>query len=246
MLSFFKSKTKLPEIDFSSLGTDIHSHIIPGIDDGSRNVAESIELLCVLKELGFNRIITTPHVMVDYFRNTPETILTGLNILKEELKKQRIDIQVEAAAEYYFDEDFENKLEAGNLLTIGDNYLLFELSFSNYPINLFQVIEKMTDRGLKPILAHPERYAYLHGSVNNYRRIKEAGCCLQLNTISLTGYYGKPVQKAAEELVDHMLIDFIGSDMHHLKHANALKASLSQPYLHRLLTDYPLQNQTLL
>ncbi|MGV3510217.1 MAG: tyrosine-protein phosphatase [Sphingobacteriaceae bacterium] len=245
MLSFFKSKVKVPEIDFSKLGTDIHSHLIPGIDDGAQSAAESVELIKNIMDLGFRKIITTPHVMVDYFRNTPETIFTGLNILKEELVKQNIEVDIEAAAEYYLDEDFENKIDQGSILTIGNDYLLFEIPFSNYPINLYEIIEKIISKGYKPILAHPERYAYFHGSVINYQRIKDAGCYLQLNTISLTGYYGKPIQKAAEELVDNLLIDFIGSDMHHAKHSGALKLALQQPYVYRLLTDYPLLNELL-
>ena len=245
MLSFFKPKKNIiPEIDFSALGTDLHSHLIAGIDDGAQNLGQSVELIRSVLDLGFKKIITTPHVMVDYYRNTPETIKTGLSILKEELNKQKIEVTIEAAAEYYLDEDFENKLDSGEILTFS-NYLLFEISFSNFPINFFEIVEKIVSKGYTPLLAHPERYAYLHGSVTNYRRIKDAGCHLQLNTISLTGYYGKPVRKAAEMLVDNMLIDFIGSDMHHLKHAEALKLSLLQPYVYKLLTDYPLKNSLL-
>ena len=246
MLSFLKPKPPvLQEIDFSVLGTDLHSHLIPGIDDGAQTIAQSVELVRGIIDLGFNKIITTPHVMVDYYRNTPETIRTGLAILRKALRKQNIDINIEAAAEYYLDEDFENKLERGEILTIGEEHLLFELPFSNFPINLSEILGKILDKSYKPILAHPERYVYLHGSLSNYRRIKDAGCYFQLNTISLTGYYGKAVQKAAEMLVDNGMIDFIGSDMHHLKHAEALKLSLQQPYLYRLLTDYPLQNKLL-
>ncbi|MEJ6982478.1 CpsB/CapC family capsule biosynthesis tyrosine phosphatase [Pedobacter sp. P351] len=245
MLSFFKSKPVIPEINFAKLGTDMHSHLIPGIDDGAQNLTQSIELVRSLLSAGFQKIITTPHVMIDYYRNTPETINTGLAILKEELKNQKIDVLIEAAAEYYFDEDFENKIEQGDILTLGNNHLLFEIPFSTYPLNIFDIIEKIIKKGYVPILAHPERYSYLHGSITDYQRLKDAGCYFQLNTISLTGYYGKPVQKAAEELVDNMLIDFLGSDMHHLKHAAALKLALQQPYVYRLLTDYPLLNQTL-
>jgi protein-tyrosine phosphatase len=245
MLSLFRQKVRVPEIDFVDLGTDMHSHLIPGIDDGAQNLAQSIELIQDILDLGFRKIITTPHVMVDYYRNNRETITTGLTILKDELKRRRMEVEIEVAAEYYFDEGFENKIERRDILTLGDNYLLFEIPFSTYPINLFEVINKIIDNGYTPILAHPERYSYLHGSINNYRRIKDAGCYFQLNTISLTGYYGRPVQRMAEELVDSFLIDFLGSDMHHAKHSEALRFSLQQPYVYRLLTDYPLQNSLL-
>jgi len=245
MFSFFKTKPKVPEIDFSGLGTDIHSHIIPGIDDGAQNVAQSIELVRSLTQLGINKIITSPHVMVDYYRNTFETIGTGLEILKEELIKEDLFIPIESAAEYYLDEDFENKLDRGEILPVANKYLLFEIPFSAQPVNLFEIIEKIILKGYTPLLAHPERYSYLHGAIENYHRIKDAGCYFQLNTIALTGYYGKPVRKAAEELVDNVLINFIGSDMHHVKHAEALKLSLEEPYVYRLLTDYPLLNKDL-
>lgn len=247
MFSFFKkSKPKDPGVNFSKLGADLHSHLIPGIDDGAQNVHESIVLIRKMMELGFRKIITTPHIMADYYRNTPETINRGLDFLREELVKQNIDIPIEAAAEYYLDETFESKLEKGNILTIGDKFLLFEISFVNYPQNLFDIVEKIKDKGYKPILAHPERYPYLSESLDNYRRIKDSGCYFQLNTIALTGYYGKQSQKIAEQLIDNMMVDFIASDMHHLKHANALAHSLTLPYVQKLLTDYQLQNELLL
>ena len=242
MFNFFKKASQVPEINFSQLGVDMHSHIIPGIDDGSQNMGQSLALIHAYKDLGFRKIITTPHIMADYYRNTREIIESGLDDLREELQTQNIDFEVEAAAEYYLDETFETKLDKGNMLTIGDNFLLFEISFVNYPQNLMDIIRKIQDKGYKPILAHPERYPYFFESMDHYQRIKETGCYLQLNTIALTGYYGKGSQKIAEELVDRMLIDFIGSDMHHIKHAIALKRSLNLPYVHKLLTDYQLQN----
>ncbi|WP_245989043.1 tyrosine-protein phosphatase [Pelobium manganitolerans] len=223
----------------------MHSHILPGIDDGAPTVKESILLIKRLQKLGFQKLIATPHIMADYYRNTPDTINRALDLLREELLKQKIDIPVEAAAEYYLDETFENKINAGNLMTMGKDYILFELSYINYPNNIKDIIQKLNDKGLKPILAHPERYPYLYGSIENFYKIKEYGCYFQLNTISLTGYYGKATQKIAEDLVENMMIDFIGSDMHHLKHADALEKSLFVPALAQLLDDGALQNKLL-
>ncbi len=242
MFDFLKPSRKKATISFQYPGIDMHSHIIPGIDDGAQNMEQSVALVRAMMDLGYFKIITTPHIMADYYRNTREIIERGLDGLRAELRSREIDIEILAAAEYYLDETFETKLEKGNMLTMGDGFLLFEISFVNYPQNLTDLIKKMQDKGYKPILAHPERYPYLFESMDHYSRIKETGCYFQLNTISLTGYYGKASQKIAEELVDRMLIDFIGSDMHHLKHANALKNSLQLPHLHRLLTDYQLQN----
>jgi protein-tyrosine phosphatase len=245
MFGLFKKK-KEAKYNFKNIGVDMHSHILPGIDDGAPTVKESVMMAQRFINLGFSKLITTPHIMADYYRNTPDTIHKALDILREELHQQKIDLKVEAAAEYYLDETFENKLNKGNLLTLGDNYLLFELSYINYPNNLKDVIQKINDRGYKPILAHPERYPYFHGSIESYYQAKEYGCYFQLNTISLSGYYGKQTQKIAEELVDNMLIDFVGSDMHHLRHADALQNSLLTPHAELLLSDYALQNELLL
>lgn len=247
MFSFFKSKKSLipSGVNFSLLKTDLHSHLIPGIDDGAQTLEDSILLIKKLIEVGYTKIITTPHIMADYYRNTPDIINRGLDVVRKELIKQNLNIELEAAAEYYLDETFESKLAKSDVMTVGSNYLLFELSFVSYPPNLFDIIDKIKTRGLIPILAHPERYSYLAESIETFQRIKEAGCYLQLNTISLTGYYGKQTQRTAEQLVDHLLIDFIASDMHHLKHAAALTSSLSTTYVQKLLTDHQLQNELL-
>jgi protein-tyrosine phosphatase len=245
MFGLFKKKNTISEFNFEKIGIDMHSHILPGIDDGAPTVRESIMMINRFKGLGFKKLIATPHIMSDYYRNTPDTINKALDQVREELQKQNINIPIEAAAEYYLDETFESKMDKGNLMTMGNGYLLFELSYINYPNNLKEIIQKINDKGYKPILAHPERYPYLYGSIENFYKIREFGCYFQMNTISLTGYYGKPAQKAAEELVNHMMVDFIGSDMHHLKHADALLQSLFTPHLKILLEESALQNEML-
>lgn len=242
MFSFFKKKEQKRDITFNydSIMVDMHSHVLPGIDDGAQNPQESIVLIRKMMELGISKIIATPHIMADYYKNTAETIGNALTILKAELKKENIDIEVQAAAEHYFDETFEKRIDDHKLMIMGDNYVLFELSFISMPPNLIPVIQKMKDLGYKPILAHPERYSYM--DLEQLRGIREWGCALQLNTISLTGYYGREAKKMAEALVDNLLIDFISSDMHHPKHADALKNALTTSYVDRLLHDYPLKN----
>lgn len=236
------NKKKDPVFNFSTIGTDMHSHILPGIDDGAKNINDSILLAKRFKALGFKKLIATPHIMADYFRNTPDTIHKALNILREGLLQNNIDLQVEAAAEYYLDETFENKIAKKEVLTFGKNYLLFELSYINSPHNLFEVIAKMQDAGYQPVLAHPERYPYFHNSIESYQQIKEKGCLLQLNTISLTGYYGKGAKQTAEELIDNYCVNFLGSDMHHLRHADALKESLNIDRLQNILAQPQINN----
>lgn len=245
MFNFFKKKEKETntetDLNFSSVVTDMHSHLIPGLDDGAQNMEESIVLIKRMMDLGFKKLITTPHVMSDYFQNTTGGILDGLEALRAELVKKNINIEIDAAAEYLLDESFGPRLDRGDILSIGGKYVLFELSFINYPHNLFEIIEKIKKTGYTPILAHPERYLYMSVS-KNYQQIRESGCLLQLNVLSLIGYYGKQSKILAEEMVDAGLVDLVGSDLHKVRHADALKKALAQPYVARLLTDFPLKN----
>ncbi len=240
MFNFFKKKESKNTPDYSSIMVDMHSHVLPGIDDGAQNPQESVFLVKKMMDLGIRKIIATPHIMADYYRNTPESINGALELLKAELVKFNIDIPVEAAAEHYFDETFEKRVDEGRLMTMGDNYVLFEFSFISQPPNVLAVIQKMREMGYKPIVAHPERYTYM--DIEQLKGLREWGCCLQLNTISLTGYYGKETKKIAEKLVEGQLVDFISSDMHHPKHAEALKNALATSHVKALLTDYPLKN----
>lgn len=242
MFNWLKKK-KEPEFNFSAIATDMHSHIIPGIDDGAKNLDNSLVLAKRFQNLGFKKLIATPHIMADYFRNTPETVYAGLDLLREGMLKSGINLEVEAAAEYYLDETFESKIEKKQVLTFGrKNYLLFELSYINAPHNLFAVIEKILQAGYQPVLAHPERYPYFYGSLEYFQQIRAKGCLLQLNTISLTGYYGKGAKNIAEEMVDHYCVDFLGSDMHHPRHADALQQSLFIDRLQTILAQPQLGN----
>ncbi|PWS30771.1 tyrosine-protein phosphatase [Pedobacter paludis] len=242
MFGLFKKKKILPEFNFSNIGTDMHSHILPGIDDGAQTINDSLLLAKKFKALGFKKLIATPHIMADYYRNTPDTINKALDVLRKGLEDIQLDLEVSAAAEYYLDETLEKKVKQKEVLTFGNQYLLFELSYINTPQNLFDFIKIMQDAGYKPVLAHPERYPYFYNSVENYQQIRETGCLLQLNSIALTGYYGAGAKKVAEEMVENHLVDFIGSDMHHLKHAIALEDSLTTPGMHQLLTQHQLNN----
>lgn len=245
MFGLFKKKEQKREIafDYSSVMVDMHSHVLPGIDDGAQNTSESIALVKKMMDLGIKKIIATPHIMADYYRNTPETIGNALAVLKAELHKEQIDVDLQAAAEHYFDETFEDRVERKALMLIKDDYVLFELSFISQPPNLIPVIQKMRDMGYKPILAHPERYIYME--TEQFKTLHDWGVYFQLNTISLLGYYGGKSKKIAETLIDEQLVDFISSDMHHLRHAEALKEALRVPYLEKVMFDYPLKNTLL-
>lgn len=243
MFNFFKKKElkKDTTLNYDSIKVDMHSHVLPGIDDGAKTIEESIILIKKMMDLGIKKVIATPHIMADYYKNTAETIGAALDLLRSELKKQEIDLPVEAAAEHYFDETFEARIDDRKLMTMGDNYVLFEFSFLNRPLNDVAVIQKMIQLGYKPILAHPERYSYMN--IEQLTGLHNMGCNLQLNTISLTGYYGKDVRKKAEDIINNQLVDFISSDMHHVRHAEALRNALVMPYVATLLNgEYPLKN----
>jgi protein-tyrosine phosphatase len=223
-----------PIADYSSFVTDMHSHLVPGIDDGSKTIEESVDLVKKFTGLGFKKLITTPHIMSDSYRNTPEIILGGLEKVRAAVKAEGLDIVLGAAAEYYFDEGFPVLIKKKNLLTFGDNYVLFEVSYMNPPDNIFQVIFDLQVAGYKPVLAHPERYPFWYHRFEEYHKFKDAGVLLQLNTNSLAGYYGPEAKKIGERMVDENMIDFIGSDMHGLRHMEALQRALREKHLWKL------------
>jgi len=222
-MSFWIFKKKKKRVSQYSLDVDIHSHILPGIDDGSGSLEESLEMLKSFKEAGYSKLIATPHVMVDVYRNTPAIVNEKLKLLKAEVKKNGIDIELEAAAEYYLDDGFLEHLNSGNLLTFGDDYLLFETSYMDRPINLEDMIFEIQAAGYKPVFAHPERYRYINNLEQEYRRLKDLGLYFQVNLNSLIGGYGKSAKQKAEFLVKNGMVSFLGSDAHGLKHIEGVK-----------------------
>jgi tyrosine-protein phosphatase YwqE len=244
MFSFFKRSSGY--VDLSFIGTDMHSHLLPAIDDGSKNMGDTILFIKELKQLGFKKIITTPHILPGMYENSPKTILPVLDKVKDSLNNLGIDMPVEAAAEYMIDHEFEQSIKRGDqLLCFGDNYILIEMSYMAASPYLQQVIFDLKLLGLQPILAHPERYSYYHSNFNFYTELKERGCLLQLNILSLAGYYGGGVKKIAQKLLKHSMIDFVGTDMHHQNHLHSLQMFAKQKDLHNMLKDAPLLNATL-
>jgi protein-tyrosine phosphatase len=241
---FFDKKSSLPA-DLSVLKVDMHSHFIPGIDDGAKTMEDSLNMLREMRALGYRKVITTPHIMSDGYKNTPEIILSGLEKLKQAVKNAGIEIQVEAAAEYYFDYDFEKSLPQKNKLTFGNKYLLWELSFMNKPDNINEVVFEMITQGYRPVLAHVERYPFWQHDFARYEDLMSRGVLLQLNINSISGHYGMPTKKAAEWLIDHDMISFLGSDCHHIGHIAILKKTLTEKYMHKILASGKLLNAAL-
>lgn len=236
------SKSLIPFL--SGIETDIHSHLIPGIDDGVPDVATSVDFISQLHELGIRKIITTPHIMMDRFPNSQETIHSPYLEVEAALASQRINVPFNYAAEYYMDEQFEALLKSP-LLTLNGRLVLVEISFVAPPPQMHQWLFEMSARGYMPLLAHPERYNYCHKNFNLYKEFKSWGCQLQLNLLSLTGYYGKAVQQAAFQLLDANMIDYIGTDLHHEKHMQAIRDIAENKKLLKRLEQYPFKNNSL-
>ena len=224
---------------------DLHSHLIPGIDDGSKSMDESIELILALKVLGFTKLITTPHIMKHRFPNTSEVILSGLNHVREELKNREIEISLEAASEYYLDEHLIELINKRDILTFGDNYLLFEMSYNLKPLSLESTVYEMKIAGYKPVLAHPERYFFMHEDFSIYEKLKEQGVLFQVNLNSFGGYYSKPVQKVAHRLMEKGWIDFIGSDTHKSSHVDHFTKNVNSKILKKIFEKNTILNDCL-
>lgn len=222
---FFFKKKEIPLSDFFPNGfVDIHSHLLPGIDDGAKDLEDSIALIQKMASYGIKNFITTPHILGEMYPNTPEIIKNKLKEVRAELLKRNMtDITIDAAAEYMLDEHFSTLLEKGKLLTLKDNFVLVEMSYFSPPLNLFDILFQIQLKGYKPVLAHPERYISYHNDFKVYQKLKTAGCLFQLNLLSLTEQYGKGVQKTAEKLLKENLYDFVGTDTHHQMHLELLR-----------------------
>lgn len=222
MLGLFEKKLFLKD-QLDGL-VDIHNHLLPGIDDGASTTEDSVALIRRFGELGIKNFISTPHVMNDYYPNTPETIHAALNKLRAALDKAGMgDVRINAAAEYMLDHSFLDILEAGNILSLIEELVLVEMSYFQAPINLNEILFELQAKGYKPVMAHPERYSYFHSKkLEKFEELKNRGCLFQLNILSLTGHYGTNVQEVAFRLLDMDMIDYIGSDTHQMRHLDKL------------------------
>lgn len=243
MFSFFKSK---PEPTYEPLTTDMHSHLLPGLDDGSASMEETMQMIETFAERGYKRLYTTPHILADYYPNTPETILPALKLVQDEIKARSLGIELYAAAEYYLDDAFMEAIDQNKpLLSMGSKkYLLFETAFINEPVHLRQVIFKLFSNGYTPILAHPERYQYFFENMRLVQEIFDSGVLFQLNALSFINYYAPPVTKLAEQLVDAGMVHFIGTDCHKPRHQEAMKGLVKSKHWKKALA-MPLLNREL-
>jgi len=245
MIFFGKKKKTSPEVDLSWLVADMHSHLVPGIDDGSQDIATSVSLIRGMADLGYKKIITTPHILWEIYPNTPDVIINGIEEVKKAVQQENIDVELHAAAEYFMDDHFEDHLESKQpLLKLSGNMVLVEFSMVTAPMDLQQIIFELQMQNYQPILAHPERYIYLSKHKSTFEDLKTAGCYFQLNLLSLTGHYGNSVLELAEYLLKQNMYDFAGTDLHGQKHLDGLR-KLSPSHLHKLQDSGKIKNHLL-
>lgn len=237
MFNFFKKKESLVDKNIPlPVSTDIHSHILPGIDDGSPDIETSLQLIQGLYDLGIRKSVATPHIIGDLYRNTPETINNALEKILVACRNAKIEVELSAAAEYMLDDYFMDLLKKdAPLLTLHKNILLTEISYSTAPANLEEITAGILAAGYIPVLAHPERYFFYHHNYDIYYRLVALGFHLQVNLLSLTGYYGKGVKKAAIFILEKNLAKLVGTDLHHKNHLAALSTAQNKAIFHKYL-----------
>ena len=243
MFSIFNKKAPI-QADFSGIRTDMHSHLLPGIDDGSPDADMSRTLISGLKELGYQKFIATPHILSDMYPNDPDSIGSAKGVLEKALVANKEIVPLHAAAEYYLDDHFSTLLDNKvPLLTLKDNYVLIEFPFVSPPYNYKEQIFQLQLNGYQPVLAHPERYTYFSNRKEVYDELKGSGCLFQTNLLSFTGYYGRQAQELANYFVKTGYIDLVGTDLHHERHLQALRSfGSSQTIINNLLQSGKLLN----
>ncbi len=243
----FSSKRLKYPLSLKELKVDMHSHLIPGIDDGSRTMEESISLIKEMQLLGYEKLITSPHIMMDFYPNNKKIIAEGLKNLREAVKKENISIQIDAIAEYLIDESFVKILKKEGLISFGERtYVLVELScFQPFP-KLNEVLFELQSQGFSIILAHPERYLYWLNDFEKFTQLKDKEIYFQINMSSLSGYYGFPVKRLAEKFSENNMIEFLGSDLHNHIYLKDIKNNvLYLKSLEKLLNSGKILNATL-
>ncbi len=243
--SLFKSTPKLADRNFiNPITTEFHSHLLPAIDDGVRTFDESLIVLQTMADMGYKKVITTPHIMGDFYKNGFHNIPDLCKQLQLQLKDKNISIELHAAAEYMVDDALETKIKNNDLLTFGDNHILVELPFTEEPANFKQILFDLQVNGYKPVLAHPERYGYMAQRKTKYEELYQAGILFQVNLFSLVGYYSKEVQKSAEWLIANKMVHMVGSDTHGPRHLDVLQAVV-RSHNYQKVCELPLLNNTL-
>lgn len=225
LFSFLSKKSEPIKFPYK---TDIHCHILPGVDDGSPDVDTSVELVKRMLNWGIERIIATPHITESTFPNTPDVLDPALQELQDALAKTSPDIDLTRASENRIDDFFRSELAKGQITTFPNKYILVENSFLQEPWQLDQFLFDLKIQGYHPVLAHPERYYYyFEEHPERYEQLHRAGTLFQINVLSLAGAYSKKEKRTAEKLIEKGFVDFLGTDLHNFRHADAIDEYLT-------------------
>lgn len=218
----------------------MHSHLLPDVDDGIRSAGDALTCLRQFAEWGIQHVVTTPHISQDTFPNTPTLLRTVAAELQTHIELAELPLTFNLAAEYMVDELFVKQLQQNDLLSFGtERYVLIETGWASLPLQLNTWLFQMQLQGYKPILAHPERYPYFRGKPEALAELRQQGCLMQLNLMSLAGRYGPDTRRMAQALIHHGLVDFVSSDLHHTRDLPMLEKSM-QTADYRELCKLPL------
>lgn len=231
--------------DMSALAVDMHSHLIPGLDDGVKTLQESLDLIRKYAEMGYRKLITTPHIS-EKFPNQPEEIRNRLEALNRALQEEMIPVSVEAAAEYMLEDRFEQIMYKNALMTFGDHNILLECSYYfPYPA-LSNILYELQSEGYNVILAHVERYSYWHHKLEEYEKLKNRDVRFQVNFSSLSGPYAFGMRKMARKLIELGWVDYAGSDVHSDRYFEWFRRGILDKHGQMLLNSGKLKNRELL
>lgn len=218
MFNFFKKKEKA-KLFYS---TDVHSHMLPGVDHGAKDIDNALELIQAQIEMGVNKFVLTPHITKSTFENTPNTINNAYETFKKALDGTDFDIQLAVSAEYRLDEFSLDQFDKDMYLPMPKNHLLLENAYQQERIDLDDIIFNVQLKNFTPILAHPERFHYYAHKKQRFQQLHDAGTLFQVNIMSFAGYFGNTARNNAEWLLQNDLIDFLGSDIHNMEHVQVI------------------------
>ena len=226
MFNFLKPKPKTARPTFAPLGIDIHCHLLPSVDDGSKSNEESIACLRIMHEAGFNKVICTPHYQYPRFPNEESDIQQRFADMKLDLASQGVSSVIPelagVAGEYRVDTGFTDRMATNKFLLVGGHYLLAEFSLHQQVMGLDEILFELQMKNYEVILAHPERYPYYSSSSSKLQHFKDMGIYFQINILSLQGFYGEGPRRKAYEMIEKGWVEFLGTDMHNTLYAQAL------------------------
>lgn len=245
LLNLFKRKYT-PRPIFAALGTDMHCHLIPQVDDGSKCIEESIECLNTLKAVGYEKVIITPHFQYPRFNNDEDDIRRRYEDVKKAAKKAGVEIEIAGiGGEYRIDSGFKKRVENPRFLKLSNKYVLVEFSLHQQMMGCDEMIFDMQMKGYEVILAHPERYPYLNVMGTRMEQLKNQGVYFQINALSLGGFYGDEAKKRAYQMLENGWVEFMGTDTHNTMYAQALIDLSNDRKVEKVLEKYEFLNKTL-